>query len=75
MMWHLMVDFGIGSPLHFVASYEAAVTFAREAIEGGWARAVAVDDRVDQSYPVMPCQCLFSTLSGPDPADMFKNAG
>ncbi|MGK8486869.1 hypothetical protein [Nocardia asiatica] len=31
-------------PLHVVASREAAVTFAREAIEKGWARAAAVDD-------------------------------
>lgn len=60
MMWHVMVDLGLGPPLHFVASYEAAVTFAREAVERGWARAVAVDDLVDQRYPAMPCQGLFS---------------
>lgn len=60
MMWHLMVDLGLGPPLHFVASYDAAVTFAREAVRGGWARAVAVDDLVDQTYPAMPCQRLFS---------------
>lgn len=60
MLWHLTVDFGTGSPLHFLASHEAAITFAREAVEGGWARTVAVDDRVDQSYPAMPCQGLFS---------------
>lgn len=60
MLWHLMVDFGLGSPLHFVASREAAVTFAREVIEKGWARAATVDDRVDHSYPTMPCQFLYA---------------
>jgi hypothetical protein len=38
MLWHLTVDFGTGSPLHFLAPYDAAVTFAREAVEGGWVR-------------------------------------
>ncbi|WP_051178461.1 hypothetical protein [Nocardia concava] len=66
MLWHLTVDFGIGSPLHFLATYEAAITFAREAVEGGWARAVAVDDRVDQSYPAMPCQGLFAQPCPPN---------
>ncbi|WP_280493172.1 hypothetical protein [Nocardia asiatica] len=70
MLWHLMVDFGLGSPLHFVASREAAVTFAREVIEKGWARAAAVDDRVDHSYPTMPCQFLYSPPR-PDSARRF----
>lgn len=71
MLWHLMVDFGLGSPLHFVASREAAVAFAREAIDKGWARAAAVDDRVDQSYPTMPCQFLHAPASATNPARTF----
>ncbi|MGW6622038.1 hypothetical protein ACWF99_12460 [Nocardia sp. NPDC055002] len=66
MLWHLTVDLGIGSPLHFLASYDAAITFAREAVEGPWVRAVAVDDRVDQSYPAMPCRGLFGAPRLPD---------
>ncbi|WP_280377131.1 hypothetical protein [Nocardia wallacei] len=71
MMRHLMVDLGLGFPLHFVASREAAVLFAREAMRGGWVQAVAIDDRVDQSYPAMPCQCLYSSLGDPAAARIF----
>ncbi|MEU1960529.1 hypothetical protein [Nocardia sp. NPDC019304] len=66
MLWHLAVDFGLGAPLHFVASREAAIAFARESTEGGWARAAAVDQQVDESYPAMPCQRLYPVPSAAD---------
>ena len=66
MLWHLAVDFGLGAPLHFVAPREAAIAFARESTEGGWARSAAVDQQVDESYPAMPCQRLYPVQSAAD---------
>lgn len=59
---HLLVDVGLPEPLHYVASQEAAETFAREACSNGWVRSVLIDTHVVDAYPEMPCQTLFSTL-------------
>lgn len=54
MLWHLTVDFGIDSPLHFLPPPTTLPLPSCGTLSRVPGFGVAIGDRVDQSCPAMP---------------------